>query len=134
MARWGNLNLLVETFVLARFGFIGIFSTLAHLTTIWFVLENTAVPILIANLIAFAVAFSVSFLGHYFYTFKMSARFYRSLCRFLLISTIALFSSTLLLEFLMLSSMFSRSASVLISASIIPMVSFAASRIWGFRP
>lgn len=114
---------------LLRFGLVGGLATLVHLSVAWWVLQVWAEgsPFLV-NLVAFLVAFQVSFWGHSRYTFRQKG----SPWRFLLV-TLGGFAinNTLLWCFLALG-LRSEFVAICLSVLLVPLFVFVASRLWVF--
>lgn len=123
---------LVESLTASRFAVVGAGATATHLLVAWLLVTRVAVPPLFANGIAFFCAFGISFTGHYLWTFGSPGRLRRSLLRFLSVSLMALVASSALLALAMYSERLSGTTAVLATALIIPVITFAASRLWGF--
>jgi putative flippase GtrA len=122
-----------ELLVAARFGAVGMVATSVHILIVWVLLSNTALPILVANLLAFLTAFGISFLGNYLWTFGSPGDSSKAIRRFLLISCSAFFVNTLLLAGILRAGWFSPTTAAIVSAAVIPAITFVASRLWGFR-
>jgi putative flippase GtrA len=61
---------LVELLVLARFTLVGILAAAVHISIAWILISISALPPIMANLLAWSVAFMISFAGHYYWTFQ----------------------------------------------------------------
>lgn len=122
-----------ELLTILRFGSVGVIATVVHILVVWVLLNHTRLPALISNAIAFLTAFGVSFFGHYFWTFQNPGNPGRAIRRFLLISTGGFAMNTLLLAAMLRIGWLSPFASAVVSVAIIPLVTFLASRLWGFR-
>ena len=55
---------------LTKFGTVGVAATLAHVGSFALGIELLNLPPLVSNLFAFYVAFVVSFIGHFYWTFR----------------------------------------------------------------
>jgi putative flippase GtrA len=131
--RFSNLSFWRELAIATRFGLVGIVATTVHIIVVWLILNQTGSNPLSANTLAFAIAFGISFLGHYMWTFGLPGSPHRAMFRFFLISTTAFLVNTLILSFLVYSGWFTPVVSAVISASVVPVISFSASRFWAFR-
>ena len=131
--RFLNIVFLREILIAARFGLVGLLSTTVHIAIVWFLLRETSITPILANTIAFLMAFGISFTGNYFWTFRSPGSPRRAMFRFFLIAVCAFAANTLLLAFLVKNSWFSPVISAVFSASVVPVISFAASRLWGFK-
>lgn len=127
------MNFWHELFIAARFGVVGLSATAVHITIVWLLLEKTVFIPIAANALAFLFAFGISFAGNYVWTFRSPGSPRRAMLRFFIISVCAFTLNSLFLVFLMYKGWFSSVISVVISASVVPVISFSASRIWGFE-
>lgn len=123
-----------ELLLAGRFALVGIVATLVHMLIAWALIELTRFPPLLANLMAFLAAFVVSFTGHYHWTFQGAGNPWRAMRRLFLISSSAFAINTLLLAGLLKTSWMSASVAAIVAAGIVPVISFLASRLWGFKP
>jgi len=122
-----------ELVLAGRFGLVGITATLTHMTTVWLLVSNYPVPVLIANVISFFIAFGISFTGNYYWTFRTPGSPSKALLRFLIISGSAFVTNLFLLSWLLYRGYFSPATSAIAAALIIPVCTFVLSRFWGFR-
>jgi putative flippase GtrA len=90
-------------------------------------------PVLLANLVAFLSAFGISFWGNYHWTFRRPGQKARALRRFFTISSGAFALNMLLLTGLLQIDLLLPEWSALLAATVIPAITFLASRFWGFR-
>lgn len=122
-----------QEFILAiRFGLVGIFATAVHITIATLLLMHSEVNLIAVNTLAFLTAFGVSFLGNYLWTFRAPGSPRRAILRFFLIAVGAYAANTMLLLFLTSQRWLSTFESMIISATIVPIISFSLSRVWGF--
>jgi putative flippase GtrA len=122
-----------ELLLAARFGTVGIIATAVHIVAIFLLLSKTLLPTLVANMLAFLTAFGISFIGHYLWTFRSPGCVGKAIRRFLLISITAFVVNTMLLASLISTGWISTTASAIVSATVIPVITFLASRLWGFQ-
>lgn len=122
-----------EIFLAVRFGFVGTIATVIHMLVVWILIERSSTPILTANLVAFLTAFSFSFAGNYYWTFRRPGQYGRIIRRFFLISACAFAANTVLLATLLDAGVLSPLTTALCAAMIIPVITFLASRFWGFN-
>lgn len=126
-----SLDIWRELVTFVRFGCVGIAATLLHIIVVWLLLKTGLAP-LSANALAFLSAFLISFIVNYIWTFRTPGNPRRAMVRFFIIAASAFFFNTLLLSFLLKGGWFSPVTSAVLSASIVPVISFSASRLWGF--
>lgn len=114
---------------LFRFGLVGGLATLVHLSVAWWVLQVWAEgsPFLV-NLVAFLVAFQVSFWGHSRYTFRQRG----SPWRFLLVTLGGFVINNSLLWIFLAMGVHSAFVAICLSVLLVPLFVFLASRFWVF--
>lgn len=123
-----------EALFAGRFALVGVAATIVHILVVWMLIELGNRTPLLANLAAFLTAFVVSFTGHYFWTFQVPGHLGRAVRRFFVISGSAFAINTGLLAVLLEASWLSGSVSAMLAAIVTPVITFAASRLWGFNP
>jgi putative flippase GtrA len=116
-----------------RFGIVGGIATVVHILIVAFLLSNTPLPTLAANTLAFLSAFGVSFTGNYLWTFGSPGHPRRAMRRFLLISCSAFAVNTLILATILRAGWLAPLYAAILSAAVIPAITFLASRLWGFQ-
>lgn len=131
MSRQGRA--LKELLIALRFGVIGIAATTLHIGVVWALVGSTQLPALLANLIAFLCAFVLSFTGNYIWTFSAPGSPGKAMRRFFLISLSAFLANSTLLAAILASGWLSPRLAAVASASVVPGITFLASRLWGFR-
>jgi putative flippase GtrA len=122
-----------ELVIAIRFGMVGITATGVHILIVWLLLSQTSLPTLVANMFAFLTAFGISFTGNYLWTFRSPGCPGKAMRRFLVISGSAFAVNTLLLSSLLRSGWLSSTEAATVSAAVIPVITFLASRFWGFK-
>jgi putative flippase GtrA len=127
------MNFCHEFFMATRFGLVGLSATVVHITIVWLLLEKTAFIPIVANSLAFLFAFGFSFAGNYVWTFRSPGSPRRAMFRFFMISACAFTLNSLYLFLLIHKGWFSPVISAMLSASAVPVITFMASRIWGFE-
>lgn len=122
-----------EVFLAGRFAMVGLVATFVHMLMVWMLIDRALAPPLLANLLAFLTAFSVSFLGHYFWTFGPTGDPGRAVRRLFVISASAFLLNTVVLAGLLEAAWAAPELSAVVAATVVPLVSYLASRFWGFR-
>ena len=79
------------------------------------------------------LALGVSFIGHHFWTFRSSGALLPTFLRFFGASGCAFLISSLLLVFLIRIVKVSDPIAAFMSAAVIPLITYSASRLWVFR-
>jgi putative flippase GtrA len=117
-----------------RFGTIGSLAALVQLSLIIFLVELKLLPPLAANIIAFILAFQVSYWGHRQWTFQATGiRHGIALPRLFLTASSAFIANEFLfyitLNFLHLPYV----PALILVLTILPVVTFIVSKFWDFR-
>jgi putative flippase GtrA len=126
-------NAIRECLTAARFGLVGAAATIVHVSVAWTLIVNVDTPVLLANLIAFALAFGVSFVGNYVWTFRVPGRPHRAFARFVVIALSAFAANNVLLVSMLSLNCCKQSTAAVGAAAVVPAVTFLGSRLWGFR-
>lgn len=122
-----------ELAMATRFGLVGLAATGTHMLALHFLCARTAFPLLLSNTLAFLLAFSISFSGHYLWTFRAPGTPLRAAGRFFVIAGIAFLCNTLTLLAVNASGLFSPFHAALVAIFVIPPTTYIASRLWGFQ-
>ena len=130
--RSSNENFFREIITAARFGLVGLISTVVHIAIVFLLLTFASVGPMLANTLAFLTAFCISFTGNYLWTFRSPGNPRRAAFRFFVIAFGAFIINTLILSFLIQGNWFSVGFSAMIAASAMPALSYLLSRFWGF--
>lgn len=128
-----NINFFREIITAARFGLVGLLATAVHIAIVWLLLTLTSVAPMLANTLAFLTAFCISFTGNYLWTFRSPGSPRRAIFRFFVIAVSAFVVNTLILAFLVPKGWFLPVTSAILSASLVPAITFLASRLWCFE-
>lgn len=121
-----------ELFMVSRFTVVGIIAAVVHIATVWSLISYFGVAPLLANLIAFLSAFSVSFAGQYFWTFRSDRKWHQALRRFLLVSASAFGINNLVLSALLGAELVAPAVGAVLAAMIIPVFTYLLGRWWAF--
>ena len=116
-----------------RFGIVGVLATLVHLIIVWNLIHFDFASPLLANLIAFLIAFSVSFVGHYRWSFGSSSPKVQALFRFASIAAIGFLINSCLLSVLIWREMLLAEWAAVVSTFVVPPCTYLLSRFWGFK-
>ena len=122
-----------ELLFVSRFGLIGVAATVTHLVVAFALLKVSRLPVLGANLVAFLIAFGVSFSGNYFWTFRARGGIRSAVGRYLLIASTAFLINNVVLVALIRDDRLSPFAATAVAALVVPCFTFLASRFWGFK-
>ena len=121
MISWG------ETARVGRFALVGIASTTIHLSVAMLLEYGSPLPVVIIHVLAYLMAFSVSFLGHYVYTFKSNRQWTLALMRFLAASLAVLCLSSLVAKVCTAAGL-AAVISLLVAAFSVPALTYVLSR------
>ena len=127
-----NEKLMSSFWQLARFGVVGVGATLTQFVVALVLSKYAGIPLLIANPVAFAVAFGVSFSGHHFWTFPGDTSAARNLWRFLIVALCGFGVSELLLLLLVHYGVGGQTAKLVLSTLVVPPVTFVLGKLWAF--
>ena len=122
-----------ETVIAARFGLVGMAATGVHILVVSLLLAATVTPTLVANTLAFLTAFGISFTGNYLWTFRSPGAPSRAMRRFLLISVSAFAVNSFILAAILRARWLPPFYAAIVSATVVPLITFLASRLWGFE-
>ncbi len=118
---------------IARFGTVGVGATLVHLAVAWLANHVADLAPYTANAVGFAAAFTLSYLGHFFWTFGRRQGHRRHLPRFLVVSA-AGYGLTNLIVWLVVGQLgHPFDAALVVILFTVPPATWALSRIWAFR-
>lgn len=115
---------------LLRFGLVGGLATLVHLGVAWLsLLTWPAANPFVINLIAFLVAFQVSFWGHARFTFRQQG----SAWRFMGVTLGGFTLNNALLWLFLTLGIQSPFLAICLAVFFVPLFVFTASRLWVFK-
>lgn len=116
-----------------RFGLIGVLATLVHMV-IGFVLIQSGWQPLNANMVAFCIAFLVSFVGHLGFSFAdQNTSLFNALWRFFIVALAGFAVNETLLTILLSLGSLSDTTALFASTSCAAALTFLLSRTWAFR-
>ena len=120
---------------LIKFGVVGGSAAAVHLGGLWALVHQAGLATLLANALAFSVAFSVSYAGQSLWTFNHKQHdLKRSGLRFLIVQLFCSFFLnqgfyTLLISYTTLHYLLAS----FIVLTIVPVVTFTLSKYWAFK-
>ncbi|MCI0723590.1 MAG: GtrA family protein [Acidobacteria bacterium] len=120
-----------------RFGLVGGLATATHVTIFMCLIAVKDTYPMLANLIAWIMAFVVSFLGHYNWTFREASvergrSALQSMPRFLMVSLLGLALNSLVVALVIDVARWPYGAAAALMATLVPLVTFGASKLWAF--
>ena len=117
---------------LARFGVVGITAMAVHWIAVTLLVPLGIAP-LIANILAFAIAFNVSYVGHRNWTFASTANHATTFKRFFLVALASfVLNETLYYLLLSFTALDYRIALAMVLVAVAALT-FVMSRYWAFR-
>lgn len=118
---------------LFKFAGVGIVATLVHYFTALAAVYLVNIPPEIANIIGFMIAFIVSFIGHWRWTFgDHMARFRQALPSFAVVAASMFFVNALFLHLLLRYTYIRFEFLLLLVQALVFMMTFAISKYWAF--
>ena len=122
-----------EVLTMSRFTLVGIAAACVHISIVWALITQLGIETLLANLAAFLIAFSVSFTGQYLWAFRSKRYWQSAIMRFFLVSVLGFAVNNVVLITLLSKGVMSDSLTAVLSACIIPVVTYLAGRFWALK-
>lgn len=119
-------------FQIARFGLVGIAATLVHAGILSLLIEMLALPVQLANISAFMVAFGVSYLGHHRWTFDSDAGHRQAASKFLLTAIVGFLANVAIMELVVVQLGYHYLIGFLCVVFTVPPATYVVSRLWIF--
>lgn len=126
-------TMLAEARRIARFGFVGLSAMLTHIVVANSALLYATGSAYAASFIGFLVAFCVSYLGHYHFTFGDAQGHATALPRFFLVAVSGFLASLVVLKAIAAYGGAAPALSLTLSILVIPGLTYLAARLWAFR-
>lgn len=118
---------------LLRYAIIGGIATLVHAVILWLFVAIADLRPSLATILGFLVAFSVSYFGHYYFTFQSNEPHGRALPRFLAIALTGAFLNWLIFVIINDGFRLDYWIAFLISVIVVPTFVFAMSGRLAFK-
>jgi len=115
---------------LSRFTLIGILATLTHIVISFLVIRLFGASLHFANLSGFAVALTVSYVGHYYFSFRSERDHRATLPRFFGSALVAYLGNVVLVAALGALTALAEDTRLLMGICVMPIISFILSRLW----
>lgn len=122
-----------ELSLLSRFSLVGIVATAVHMSVVWFLISRNGMSPYAANVIAFLMAFMVSFSGQYYWTFVSTQHWRVAFARFFLLSGTAFLFNNLLLASILSANILSAALATVLAAGSIPVFTYFLARYWALK-
>jgi putative flippase GtrA len=116
-----------------RFAVIGVLAASVHFLSLWLMLAFTTLAPLLANMVAYSIALSLSFLGHFKWTFKCEQGAIKAFFKFILVSFGAFSLNTCVLLAMLVMGWFAPLFAAFIAFLFGSAFMFLASRHWAFH-
>ena len=118
---------------LVRFGVVGLLAALIHFSTVILLVQTYHFVPLTANILGFLIAFQFSYWGHRKWTFNDTESMHRvAVSKFLCVQMLN-FAMNELLFYVFLSFNLPYPVALIIVLTVLPIFTFAASKLWVFR-
>lgn len=117
----------------ARYGFVGLFVASAHALTAFCVHHYLNVDPTLSNFAGFVVGAILSYLGSYYFTFRLSEGHKRSLPRFALVWLIGIAINVGLFKVLLIQFNIPFMINVLVAIVLTPIAQFLMLKFWAFK-
>lgn len=124
---------ILEFMTVSRFTIVGIGATAIHIGVVWVLIGKAEMQPLLANLAAFITAFCFSFTGQYLWTFRSNRNWASAMSRFFMVSLGAFFLNNVVLVVLLGLQVLPATWAAIISAFVIPLLTYTFGRLWAFR-
>ena len=116
-----------------RFASVGIGATLVHLAIAWLANRGAGLSPFAANACGFVAAFTLSYLGHFYWTFAREAGHSRHLPRFVVVAGIGYLLTNLIVWAVTIRGGYAFEAALVVILLAVPPSTWLLSRIWAFR-
>lgn len=119
---------------------MGLTATAVHALVFVIAIEAFAIRPMLANLVAFAVALAVSFLGHFHWTFRPEGpvpprrQSGAALARFLVVAMIGFALNSAVIYVVVDLLRWPYQVALALMVSFVPAVVFGLSKLWAFAP
>jgi putative flippase GtrA len=121
-------------FSVIRFGIIGILAAIVHYFCVILIVESSSISPLLANIGGFAIAFWVSFYGHYQWSFKHNKTSKsKALPRFLATAIWGFFLNEVLLYVMLRQLKLTYTTALGIAIILVATSTFFLSKFWAFK-
>lgn len=117
---------------LLRFLIVGGFATLIHVAIVILSVEWGGIDPPLANMIAFALAFPLSYLGHYHFSFASDAAHRRTISKFISVSVACFLTGQSIMSLFHFLGIAYGIGLVAIVATL-PIMSFVLNKVWVFH-
>ncbi len=136
MIKYNKLQTLTQDLLsiqIVRFGIVGVLATLTHVSIVMSIVESHLATPLLANFIAFCLAITVSYSGHYKWTFKADKNHLACFSRFTVVALLSLGLNQGIMFLCINKLSWHYLAGLLVVVTTVPIVTFLVNRFWTFH-
>lgn len=119
-------------FEIARFGLVGLTATVVHGSLLALFIEVGSLHVQVANVLAFVMAFAVSYLGHHRWTFCSGNTHGKAAVKFLVTAVIGFLANILIMELVVVQLSYHYLAGFICVVLSVPPATYIVSRSWIF--
>lgn len=116
-----------------RFGIVGLLAAMLHFSVVVLMVQRGSIEPLLANVFAFVLSFQVSYWGHRHWTFENTVVSHGIAFPKLAFVQIINFAANETLFYIFLTLHLPYDIALLIVLTVLPLFTFAASKLWIFR-
>ncbi len=119
--------------IVLKFGLVGLFATLTYYFLAISLREfQYGLSILLTNMIAYCIAIIVSYLGHYFWTYKARGNHGATFAKYIVSALLGCGLNSIIVHICMRLSMQYKSA-IFVAIILVPTIAYIMNRKWVFR-
>lgn len=123
-------RLIREAVIASRFLLVGIMATAVHASVAFLVLKVLTASLAVANLVGFCIALCVSYVGHYYFTFRSGKGHGTSMVRFVMTALAAYLVNISVVSVLGIATDLQPELRLVAGIATMPAVTFVLSRLW----
>lgn len=135
LAKVNRETLKTEGAAVGKFALIGILATLTHAVIASVLFEAGLLAVVPSNVCGFLAAFTVSFSGHYFWSFshlRQVGTMLKSMAKFLIISVSGFALNSTILALWLAFAPWPEIYGLWLAIAVVPAFSFVGARLWAF--
>lgn len=135
LAKVSRERLKTESAAVGKFAIIGVLATLTHAVVASVLFETGILTVVPSNICGFLAAFTVSFSGHYYWSFshlRQAGTMLKSMTRFLVISVSGFALNSAILALWLAFTPWPEIYGLWLAIAVVPAFSFAGARLWAF--
>ena len=117
----------------ARFGIVGIAATVTHVAIAWCANHLAGLVPYLANSLGFGIAFAVSYLGHFYWTFRRRDGHLKAQVRFAVVAGTGFALNNVIIWVTVDRLGLSFDLALVLIVLLVPPATWLLSRLWAFR-